>query len=305
MTVNLSDLGKELLGWLTYMEEERDTSKLQAQVKASCCEKPCENRQTAMGTLVDLSDLLAQHGFLKESSELQVLIARKVDELAKGPVAAAAASTTQPPAKKTVDEQPAAVKAAVSDERARKIALINHEKQEIAEELQEAEKQTGDDEEIRALRKEHFAAYTEALNRLLAKVEAAKDLVLPQAPAAEARQEAAAPSALPAQEEKKKSDEPAAIAEPATLTQKDLPAAAAKEEKKEAAPIEEKKAPKEKGEIDPELIVEIADREEEIAALQAELAVEQTDGDARLAATLAKKLSDRQKELADLKASCS
>ncbi len=185
MTINLSELGSELIGWLKCMEEERDTTKLQQHIQAHCCKKSYENCETAASVLIDLSSVLRDEGFLEGLSELQVLIAKKVDELVKGPMAAAAPTEDKGITQKIDQKAPAVPSSdrAVNPE-ARRISLIKRELEEVAEELAEAERQV-DDEEIRLLRRKHFGAYTADLNALLAKVEAAAKDVLPTTAPAE------------------------------------------------------------------------------------------------------------------------
>ena len=287
MSVNLSDLGGRLLGWLRFAEGEKNTSKLEEHVRTCCCGKPYESRETAIGQLVNLSDILSEKGFYTESSELQILIAEKVEELAKEPLAAASAP------KAAVIES--SIKAAVipSNPVDRKRVFIEREKQEIDAELQAAEGLENDDPEIRALRKTHFNAYKVALDQLLEKVEAAKAEVLPPketkkiepvADEAPKTADASAPEAEPkAQDSKPKAPEEAPI-EP---------------EAERKTPVEEPKALTSK--VDPELLTEMKTREEKIAALQAELTIAQSEKNQRLVQSLGENLSSEVEELDQLK----
>jgi hypothetical protein len=287
MSVNLSDIGGQLLQWLGLLEDQMDTSKLQENVRKSCCGKPLESRETAMGVLMDLSEVLRQHGLGDDSSELQILVAKKIDELAKEPlvrVAAPKADEKAPAAPKADAKVPAVKQSALpTNPHERKIVLIKREKQEIDEELKEAEGLEGDDEEIRGIRKRHFDEYKAELEKLLEKVEAAKSEAIPgdsngtEAVVAKIpTEEPKAPAATPAEEPK---------APPAPI-------------------IEKQNAPAVVSTADPELLVEISEREEKISSLQAELEVaESEDNQEVYIQSLRERLSSEVEELEHLKAS--
>jgi outer membrane biosynthesis protein TonB len=334
MTVNLSDVGGQLLKWLGLLNEQMDTSKLQERVRTNCCSKPFESRETAMGSLMDLSELLRKNGFNDQESELQIIIAKKIDELAHGHIEAPAKpKLAQPlPSQPKVEEkacaEPVQAQSLPSNPQERKIALIKREQSEIDSELKEAEGFDGDDPEIRALRRKCFSEFSVGLKALLERVEnaatealkkpAAEDTKAPakiEEKKAEAQDTtAAAPVEEPKKaqpEEKKATEQDDAVQAPVEEQKK----AAAPQPEERKAPAEEKKADAKetvaaprpsKQAADTELLDEIAAREIEISDIQSRLVdAEQQRIQGKYIANLRETLKEQQDELAALKAALS
>lgn len=344
MTVNLSDLGGQLHQWLGFLNEQMDTSKLQEQVRTTCCGKPFETREAAIGSLMDLSELLRKNGINGQESELQILIAKKIDELAHGHIEAPTKpkSVQALPSQSKVEEkacaEPAQPQSLPSNPQERKIALIKHELSEVDSELKEAEGFDGDDPEIRILRRKYFTEYSVELKALLGRIEnaatealkkpAAEDTKVP-AKIEENKAKAQDTTAAAPVEEPKKAETPHAEEKKAQPEEKkateqdDAVQAPVEEQKKAAAPQpEEKKAPAEekkadaketvaaprpsKQDADTELLDEIAARELQISDIQSRLAdAEEQRIQGKYIANLQETLKEQQEELAALKAALS
>lgn len=176
MTIDLSSVGDKLLVWLREFETEMDTTRLQSHVQETCFKEGTEEPQTAVPTLLDLSEYFGNNGFGEESA-LRLEIARKIDEIAKGT-----------PKGKTDKQEKLDVIEIRDDDTAqpelpittieRKITVIKREQRFLDEKMKDAGRDS-DDEEVRALRKRHFNVYKEDLADLLEKTEAsARDMVL-------------------------------------------------------------------------------------------------------------------------------
>ena len=286
MTVDLNTLGGDLIGWLKLLEEQMDTSTLQKEVQKSCCEKPCKDCETAVTVLSDLSETLSRNGFLGTSSELQIIIAAKIQELIPAPIAAAAAA----PKAAGKPELP-------TDPIDRKIALIKREKEEVDNELQAVEGTKDDDKDIRALRIQHADGFKADLDKLLEKVLAAKAKVLPEkAPAAVVIAPAEAPKA-PAKEAVKKAD----AVEKAPAAVVIAPAAAPKAPAATAAADAINVLVEAVQDADPELVVQIAEKEDEIASLIEELVFAQEEGNQAKETLCSDKLEEAEAALGQLK----
>jgi hypothetical protein len=262
MSVNLSEIGGSLLSWLALMEEEKDTSKLQAEVRKSCCEKPLENLTTALGTLVDLSDLLSKNGFL-DDSELQIILAQKIDDLATGSLKKAPEQPAQVEQKAERKEKPSAPSGVPTDPIERKIFLIKREQQELSEMQRDAAGLKEDDIEVRELRQQALGQHQEALEKLLAKTLAASKEPLSQSTKKEEAPQSQAPEAgvstsasataelpkapssasTPAKEAKVEEKAPAIVEQPKAQDAASTPAKEAKVEEKAPATAELPKAP--------------------------------------------------------------
>ena len=77
MSVNLSELGGQISWWLDRLNEQMDTSKLQKQVKESCCGKPFETKDKAIQVLVGLQDVLLKMDCLLTTQRSRSLLLRR------------------------------------------------------------------------------------------------------------------------------------------------------------------------------------------------------------------------------------
>lgn len=83
MSVNLSEFGNSIINRLAHIGGGVDTTNLQSEIRKTVGEKPLENQEQALFVLSQVSDLLGKADIGSSRVELQALIAKKTEELAK------------------------------------------------------------------------------------------------------------------------------------------------------------------------------------------------------------------------------